>query len=163
MRSMILALMTAVVITPLVSMPAAASDRTDVLAVVKQYAAALSKADKNAAQGLCATQVTIVDEVPPYVFQGTTACNDWLEALLTLDRQKGISDENLAVGRPKRVAVTGDRAYVVTPATFSYNVKGKATSEAGIWTLALQRLAGGWRIMGWTWAQMAQEAPHAGD
>jgi hypothetical protein len=49
---------------------------------------------------------------------------------------------------------------VVTPAVFSYKLKGKATSENGIWTLALQKLASGWRITGWTWSQMAQEAPH---
>jgi hypothetical protein len=47
----------------------------------------------------------------------------------------------------------------VTPAIFSYKLKGNATSEDGIWTLALQKLTSGWRITGWTWSQMAQEAP----
>ena len=48
----------------------------------------------------------------------------------------------------------------MTPAVFSYNLKGKSTSEDGMWTLALQKVTGGWRITGWTWSQMADEALH---
>lgn len=151
--------MTAVAVTSLVTMPAAASDRTDVIAMVKQYADALTKADKDAFQGLCAPQAAIIDDVPPHIFQGSAACTEWWDALHALDQREGISAERLAMGKPKRVA-TEDRAYVVTPAIFSYKLKGKATSENGIWTLALQKLTSGWRITGWTWSQMAQEAPH---
>jgi hypothetical protein len=75
-------------------------------------------------------------------------------------KQEGISAERLALGKLKRAAVTGDRAYVVTPAIFSYDLKGKATSEDGMWKLALQKVTDGWRITGWTWLQMADEAPH---
>ena len=96
----------------------------------------------------------------PHVFQGSAACREWWDALHALDKQEGINAERLAIGKLKRVAVTGDRAYVVTPAIFSYNLKGKATSENGIWTLALQKLTNGWRITGWTWSQMSEEAPH---
>ena len=142
--------MTAVALTPLVAMAATASDRTNVVAMVKQYAGTLNKADKNAFQGLCAPPAAIVDDVPPHIFQGPTACTEWWDALHALDQQEGISAERLAIGKPKRVAVTGDRASVVTPAIFCYKLKGKATSENGIWTLALQKLTGGWRITGWT-------------
>jgi ketosteroid isomerase-like protein len=160
MRNTILALATAVAISPLAAMPAAASDRTDVVAMVKQYAEAFNKADKDGFQGLCAPQAAIIDDVPPHVFQGSAACTEWWDALHALDKQEGINAERLAIGKLKRVAVTGDRAYVVTPVIFSYNLKGKATSENGIWTLALQKLTSGWRITGWTWSQMSQEAPH---
>ncbi len=160
MRNTILPLMTAAAVTFLVAMPAAASDQTDVVAVVKRYAEAVTKADKDAFQGLCAPQAAIIDDIQPYVFQGSAACTEWWDALHALDKQAGISAERLAIGTPKRVVVTGDHAYVVTPAIFSYSLKGKATSQDGSWTLALQKLPNGWHITGWTWSQMSQEAPH---
>jgi len=32
-------------------------------------------------------------------------------------------------------------------------MKGKPTTEHGVWTFALQKQAQGWRIAGWAWAQ----------
>ena len=68
----------------------------------------------------------VIDDVPPHIFLGATACGDWWDALHVLDKQEGISGERLTVGKLRRVAVTGDRAYVVTPTVFSYDLKGKA-------------------------------------
>ena len=50
--------------------------------------------------------------------------------------------------------VTGDRAYVVVPATYTYKQKGKPVTESdAVWIFAMQKLASGWRIAGWAWAQ----------
>jgi hypothetical protein len=60
----------------------------------------------------------------------------------------------VTISKPRRVAVTGDRAYVVVPATYKYKQKGKPVTESGaVWTFALQKLTGGWRVAGWAWAQ----------
>jgi hypothetical protein len=51
------------------------------------------------------------------------------------------------------VTVTGDRGYAVYPSHYSYKLNGKSVVEQGVWTFAMQKAAGGWRIAGWAWAQ----------
>ena len=48
----------------------AASDKDDVLAVVNRFVDAFNKGDAKTACDLCAVNVVIIDEIPPYVWQG---------------------------------------------------------------------------------------------
>ena len=49
--------------------------------------------------------------------------------------------------------MSGDRAYVVVPANYTFRQKGKAVKETkATMTLALHKGAAGWRITGWSWA-----------
>jgi hypothetical protein len=77
MRTMILVLAAALAAAlPAVS-PAAESEKTDVIATVKQYVGNINKGDKGAVIAACAAQASIIDEFPPYAWQGATACADW--------------------------------------------------------------------------------------
>ena len=50
--------------------------------------------------------------------------------------------------------VAGDRAYVVVPTNYAFKQKGKPVKETGsTMALALQKVASGWRIIGWAWAK----------
>ena len=50
--------------------------------------------------------------------------------------------------------VTGDRAYVVVPASYKYKEHGKPVSETGsTFTVALQKGPAGWLIAGWAWSK----------
>jgi len=134
--------------------PAAASDRTDVIATVKQYVDYLNQGDAAKAAALCGPQSAIIDEFPPHLWQGATACSDWWNALVAYDKSNGVTNEHVTPGTRWNVTVTGDAAYVVVPATYQYKRNGKPVTESGaVWTLVLQRLAGGWRVAGWAWAQ----------
>ena len=134
--------------------PAAASDNTDVMAVVNQFLAGFNKGDTKAALATCAPQTAIIDEFAPYVWQGATACSDWANDFDADAKKNGITEPKVAAGKPRHVDVVGDRAYVVMPADFKFKLKGKATAEKGsIFTVTLQKLAEGWRITGWAWAK----------
>ncbi|MDQ6768152.1 MAG: hypothetical protein M3Z41_10125, partial [Candidatus Eremiobacteraeota bacterium] len=64
------------------------------------------------------------------------------------------TDEIVTLGTPWHVDVTGDRAYVVVPVTYAYKQNGKPGMEsASVFTVALQKIAAGWRITGWAWAK----------
>ena len=66
----------------------------------------------------------------------------------------GVTDGVVTLGKARHVDVTGDRAYIVSPAIFAYKLKGKPVKEGGAtFTFALQKGATGWRIVGWTWAK----------
>jgi ketosteroid isomerase-like protein len=134
--------------------PAAAADKTDVMAVVNQFIDAFNKGDTKAYVATCAPQVAIIDEFAPYSWQGATACQDWANDFDADAKKNAITEPIVVAGKPKHVDITGDRAYVVMPADFKYKVKGKPTAEKGsIFTLTLQKLGAGWRITGWAWAK----------
>jgi hypothetical protein len=108
--------------------------------------------DRTAFLKFCAPEAAILDVTPPHIWRGPTACRDWWSALKALDQKQGVSAERMEMGEPKPVVVAGGRAYMVTPATFSYQLQGKASSNDGLWTVTLQKLGSGWRITGWTWS-----------
>ena len=138
----------------LVAASAAASDQTDVMATVHQFVDGFNKGDIASALATCASPASIIDEFPPYAWQGPAACSDWVKDYDANSKQEGITDGVVTLRKPWHVDVTGDRAYVVTPAKYTFKQKGKRITEpASILTVALQKSAAGWRITGWSWSK----------
>ena len=132
---------------------AQATDKTDVMATLQQFIDGFNKGDVKSALATCASPVSIVDEFPPYAWQGANACADWANDFEANATKNGITDSVVTLQKPKHVDVVGDRAYVVVPANYDYKVKGKKTSQKGsIMTAAFQKTPAGWRITGWSWA-----------
>lgn len=131
-----------------------ADDKADVLATVKKFDAAFNSGDTKTAFALCSVNAIIIDDFPPYVWQGANTCQTWLKELTAYDNHAGITDEKVTIGAPWQANVTGDRAYVVLPATYTHKTHGKPVVESGaVWTMALQKTSSGWIITGWAWAQ----------
>ncbi|HEV2113471.1 MAG TPA: nuclear transport factor 2 family protein, partial [Terriglobales bacterium] len=85
---------------------------------------------------------------------GKDACAVWWKGLNDYDKKVGITDGNAALGAPWSVDVAGDRAYFVAPATYTFKQHGKPVNEDhAVFTVALRKAAGGWKITGWTWAK----------
>ena len=144
----------AVLVVAVAAPPAAASEKTDVVAVVHQFIGDLNSGDIKGALSACAATSSIVDEFPPYAWQGATACADWARDFDSDNKKNGITDATVTIGPPKHVDVSGDRAYAVVPATFTCKKNGKRMTESGsTFTVALQKVAEGWRITGWAWAK----------
>jgi hypothetical protein len=133
---------------------AAASDKTDVMAVLRHNIDAGNKGDMKAALTDCAAQASIVDEFPPHAWQGATACADWAKDFDAYNTQNKITDAIVTLGKPWHVDITGDRAYAVISANYTFKKDGKPVKETGsVWTAALQKVAGVWRITGWAWSK----------
>jgi ketosteroid isomerase-like protein len=78
------------------------------------------------------------------------------DVLITGERE-GASDYFVALGEPWHVIVTGDHAYVAVPTTMSFTVRGKRVKQSGsVFTVALRKLAAGWRLAAWAWAKGTQ-------
>jgi len=138
----------------LVATSAAASDNTDVMATVHQFTDGLNKGDTKTALAACAAPSSIIDEFPPYGWQGATACADWANDFATYNKANGITDPVATLAKPRHVDITGERAYVVVPATYTYKQHGKKVTESGsTLTVALQKSANGWAITSWTWSK----------
>jgi ketosteroid isomerase-like protein len=129
-------------------------DKTAVIAVVHQFTDAFNKGDTKTAAAACADQTSIIDEFPPHEWHGAGGCAKWMTDYDADAKKNGITDGHVTLGTPKHVNVAADRAYVVVPADYAYKEKGKPVKETGsILTVALQKVAAGWRITGWSWTK----------
>jgi ketosteroid isomerase-like protein len=143
----------ALAITFLVAAPAAASDRKDVLAVVRQWVDGINKGDARMMVATCADETSIIDDFPPHEWHGAGACAKWKSDFDAYLKKSKVTDMAGAALRPRHVDVTVDRAYVVIPMNLTFKQDGKDIKESGsLLTLALLKGASGWRITGWAWA-----------
>jgi hypothetical protein len=154
MRKTTLALAAMVATAPLAAAHAATSDQNDIMATLKKFNDNFNRGAMSATVAACAPRTIIIDDFPPHAWQGASSCSTWWTALFAYDKAAGIGKEKVTMGAPRHVDITGDRAYVVVPATYTYDEKGKPVTESdAVWTFAMQKLAIGWRIAGWAWAQ----------
>ena len=127
---------------------------TDPLAAVHQYIAAFNKGDGEAMAATFAVPGSILDGMAPHVWGGPTAAQDWYRDVLLEGEQHGASEYLVSLGESLHNNTTGDRAYVVIPATMTFKVHGRQVTQTGaIFTVALRKLAEGWRIAAWAWAK----------
>lgn len=134
--------------------PLVASENTDVLATVNQLVNAFNTGDTKSLVAACADEMSIMDEFPPHEWHGAGTCSKWLADYNADAKKNGITDGIVMIGKAQHVDVTGDRAYVVAPANYTYKEKGKPMKETGsTWTFTLQKAEAGWRVTGWAWAK----------
>ncbi|MGH6967187.1 MAG: nuclear transport factor 2 family protein [Phenylobacterium sp.] len=131
---------------------AAAAATAELAAPIHQFIDAFNKGDgKTAGATHLAAGVTIIDEVPPYIWQGPKAFETWVGDLTKNDAAAGITEEKVTLGAVTREVVSPQTAYVIVAATYSFKQKGVAMREPAQMTFALTKTAEGWKIAGWTW------------
>jgi hypothetical protein len=144
----------ALAVAALASGPSATSEKTDVMVPVHQFVDGFNKGDTKMALAACADQTSIIDEFPPHEWHGAGACSTWMNDFDTDARKNGITDGSVTLSKPRHIDITGDRAYVVVPANYTYRKKGRLVKEIGsMFTFALQKGEAGWRITGWAWSK----------
>jgi hypothetical protein len=68
--------------------------------------------------------------------------------------EHGASGYFVSVGEPLHNNITGDSAYLVLPATMTFDVKGtKVTQSGAVFTFGLRKVTEGWRVAAWAWAK----------
>ena len=134
--------------------PVAASDKTDVMAVLHQFVAGFNKGgDMHSILATCADRTSVIDDFPPNEWDGAGACSKWLSDFIASNRADEITDGFITLSEPRHIAITAQRAYIVAPVTFTFKKKGKPMKASGsILTFALQNGVSGWRIVGWSYS-----------
>lgn len=154
MRSLIIAFTLTLGIAPATAAPA-----SNPMDPVNQFINGMNHNDMKSAAAAYAPSVSIIDEFPPHHWQGTTAFADWGRDFAADAKKNAITDPIVTLGKPIESSTSGDRSYVVVPATYTFKQNGKVLRESGAtMTFALQRISAGWRIVGWTWS--AHETAH---
>jgi ketosteroid isomerase-like protein len=129
-------------------------DENDPVAVVHQYIDAFNRGDANAMGAAFAPHSSILDGMAPHVWVGPTASQDWYRDVLAEGKRHGASEYRVTLDKPSHANITGDAAYVVVPATMTFNLEGKQVKQTdAVFTVALRKLGEGWRIAARAWAK----------
>jgi hypothetical protein len=126
---------------------------TELMAPIQKFMDSFNQGDMAGAAATHAAGpgLVILDEVPPYLWTGADAFKAWSAALDTDAKKQGMTEPMVTISAPTRVESSGDRAYVVVPAVFTFKLRGVPMREAAQMTFVLQRGASGWLIQGWAW------------
>ncbi|HEX2485886.1 MAG TPA: nuclear transport factor 2 family protein [Myxococcota bacterium] len=131
---------------------AAAEPNADLVAPIQKFVDSFNQGDMAAAAATHATtDVSIIDEFPPYLWRGAQALETWSADLASDAKKRGITDQKVEIGRPTREELAGDHAYVVVPAVYTFKEGGTAMREEAQFVFALRKGSGGWLIHGWAW------------
>ena len=130
---------------------AAGAANAQLQAPINQFIDSFNKGDVKGAAAAHLASVSIIDEVPPHVWQGPKAFATWVDDLTKNDKAAGITEEKVTLGAVTREVISGDTAYSVLAATYSFKQKGVAMSEPAQMTFALKKAGDAWKISGWTW------------
>ena len=126
----------------------------DLMTAVRRYVDGFNNGDTKAMAAACADPMQILDGMPPHVWQGPTAAEDWWRDALAEAQHAGASGLHIGVGEPRHADVTGDCGYVVVPVTFEYDLPDKHINQTGaFFTVALRRVDADWRLTAWAWTK----------
>ncbi|CAN7477455.1 nuclear transport factor 2 family protein [Phenylobacterium sp. LjRoot164] len=131
-----------------------APETAAVLAAVERYIGAFNRGDGPAMAACFAVPGTILDGMAPHLWHGPTAPTDWYGDVLAEGEHLGARDYHVTLGPPLHADVSGDAAYVVSPATMTFALNGRPVTQTGAtFTTALRKVAADWRIAAWAWAK----------
>lgn len=123
------------------------------MAPIQKFIDSFNKGDAAAAAATHAAtaDLTIIDEVSPYLWHGPEAFQAWSADLESDAKKRGITDQVVTIRAPIREETNGDYAYIVVPAVYAFKERSKSMREAAQMTFVLKKGAGEWLIHGWTW------------
>lgn len=131
-----------------------AAQKSEIMSMVTRFVDAFNKGDAAGITAACAEKTSIIDEFPPYEWQGAGACMKWMNDWSADAEKRVISDALVTLGKARHIDVTGNRAYVVMPADYTFKMDGKPMKEAGAtMTLVLRKGDTGWKATAWTWSK----------
>jgi ketosteroid isomerase-like protein len=137
----------------LVAMPAFASDDADITAAINKMNDAMNKNDGKAAAAVYTGNAAIIDEFAPHYWNGANVFEMWNNDFAAMAKKQGDTDPWVTTQKPLHVSVEGDRGYAVVPAVYTFKEHGKKVTEHGLWTFAMQKTGGEWKIAAWSWAR----------
>ena len=124
------------------------------LGAVHAYIDAFNANDPDAMSAVFAPDGAILDGMAPHLWVGPAAATDWHRDVVAEGAHLGAANYRVTLGDPLHNDINGDSAYVVAPATMTFDLKGVQVTQTGaMFTVALRRLPDGWRVAAWAWAK----------
>lgn len=121
-------------------------------APIHQFVDGFNKGDLKAAKATLTAAPSIVDEVAPFHWDGPKAFDSWVADLTRSEAAEGRTDGHVTMDAATREEVSGGRAYVIVPSTYTFKLKGATMHEVSQMTYVLAKGKSGWKIESWTWS-----------
>jgi hypothetical protein len=135
--------------------PMASARDAGIATTIKTMMDGFNKGDVAGVKAIHIAEPTIVDNVAPFVWSGAGSFDKWLGDLMKAEAAAGKSDGQVWFGESVDEQISGDRAYVVTPCSYTYKQGGKTVRESGFIAFTLVKAGGTWKVASWTWASPA--------
>src|ERR1019366_5091666 len=120
----------AVVVVGMSAAAGAATPAAEAMVPVRAFIDSLNKGDTKATAAQTSPDgMLIIDEISPFTWSGPKAFDTWGKALDDSDKAAGNTDDLVTDGKPTRVVVSADRAYVVLPAWYTFKQKDVVIRE----------------------------------
>ena len=81
------------------------------MTVLHQYIDAFNKGDIKAMAACFTVPGSILDGLPPHVWSGDSACENWYRDVPVAAEHEGATEYTVTIGPPSHASVTGDSAY----------------------------------------------------
>jgi ketosteroid isomerase-like protein len=117
-----------------------------IAALPAKMAAALIANDSATLRANCAASATVVDEFPPYAWNGPGACVKWAAGFKAFAAQVKLTHPKATIKPKPFVDMSGTAAYMTAQMRFEGVLAGKPFSEEGTWTFVLVKSGAGWKI-----------------
>jgi len=100
--------------------------------------------------------LTIVENFPPYLFEGKTADSRWWAGFVAHAHDGKLKQLRATFAAAYDFNASGDRVFFTLPTTWTGYTDGKRFEERGGWAFVLVRESRGWRILSYGWAVTQQ-------
>jgi hypothetical protein len=140
---------------------AAVPDRSMMAAVERLARFMITREDADLAGVFTDTNVVIIENFAPYIFQGPTAVRDWAAGFRA--HAAILAQLKPSFGPAHDFSVDGDLAYFSLPTTWTGMSSGRGFSEGGGWAFVIARYGDGWRVQNYGWAVTAYSVVEGSD
>lgn len=129
----------------------------ELLHSVARFVDAVNNADVPAALGHFAPDAVIVEDLPPYRWQGPDAGSAWLFAMRENAEAAGLTSIVMRLEQAIRVEVDADDAYAVFAGHLKYRGHAVELQSRGCLIFTLRKAGAGWLIRSLIWGGPAAQ------
>ena len=123
----------------------------EIVAAIADFVDAVNRGDHTGALAGLTDDVSIVEDLAPYRWQGPDAGSDWLEAMSDNAQRNGITSISMNLRNATRVEIEGEYAYAIVPGVLTYG-GGSPRQADGLLTFAMIEQEGRWMIRSFAWS-----------
>jgi hypothetical protein len=126
-------------------------DKAAVVSVMQTVADSWNSG-KGVARDCFESSLAVVDNTPPYLFEGPHAMDDWIEAYRN-EQPKESKDAKTTLHffEPRSIKINGTHAYIAITADWNVEQNGHSEAAHGVVTATLTSRDQHWRVAAWTW------------
>jgi ketosteroid isomerase-like protein len=126
--------------------------RQEIVRAVGRFVEAVNQGDMTSALASLTGDVTIVEDIAPYRWQGPGAGAEWMAAMAGNAEAAGMAGIVMEIGEPGRVEAEREQGYAVVPGILSLHGAEATLRAEGTLVFSLRREEGGWLISAFAWA-----------